>query len=945
MNLDMLNEQQREAVLTTEGPLLILAGAGSGKTRVLTYRTAYLIDECGVNPYNIMAITFTNKAAGEMRERIDDMVGYGSESIWVSTFHSTCVRILRRYIDRLGYDTNFTIYDADDQKSLMKDICKRLEIDTKMYKEKMFLNVISSAKDEMIDPIEFENRFTGDFVKRKQALVYKEYQNALKQNNALDFDDLLVKTVELFKLDKEVLDYYQERFRYIMVDEYQDTNTVQFELIRLLAMKYKNLCVVGDDDQSIYKFRGANIYNILNFEKHFEDAKVIKLEQNYRSTQNILDAANSVISNNVGRKDKRLWTDNGEGDRITFEQLESGFEEADYVARSIARLVRKGEARYKDCAVLYRTNAQSRLFEEKFIAANIPYKIVGGVNFYARKEIKDILAYLKTIDNGHDDLAVKRIINVPKRGIGATSINKVTDYALEKGIDFYTALRYIDEVPGMARSAGKIKPFVMFIQSLRARAEMDSVSQLIQAIIDETGYVDELKAEGTDEAEQRIENIDELINKAVDYEQGEENPTLSGFLEEVALVADIDGLDENSDYVVLMTLHSAKGLEFPNVYLAGMEDGLFPSYMSITSDDATSEIEEERRLAYVGITRAKEHLTITSARMRMVRGETQFNKVSRFVKEIPRELMAGEVYEPKRRDDDLERNSQSTYRKAKEAFKKTPTYGTEYATTFNTQRSRTPVYTPVSNQKSFASANTTGGLSYKVGDRVSHIKFGAGEVTIEEGTFEEVSYTSGMTVKAAGTLTINGGTFKGKRICSVDIDNCEKIVINGGSFESSLTDLKRTTETIINGGLFNDKLYVAGDKCTVNGGLFTTEDDPLPAGAAVNGGYFTAKSTGLVAIDATDVPVYLPVAVAADGTVTAWSADAYSTVYVAPNTGVTLKPTCKLESIVSGDDKLSYKANGGAVSFTVGTEAVQLNSVTVEELGCRHGYVHLRQTG
>jgi DNA helicase-2/ATP-dependent DNA helicase PcrA len=741
MNLDMLNEQQREAVLTTEGPLLILAGAGSGKTRVLTYRTAYLIDECGVNPYNIMAITFTNKAAGEMRERIDDMVGYGSESIWVSTFHSTCVRILRRYIDRLGYDTNFTIYDADDQKSLMKDICKRLEIDTKMYKEKMFLNVISSAKDEMIDPIEFENRFTGDFVKRKQALVYKEYQNALKQNNALDFDDLLVKTVELFKLDKEVLDYYQERFRYIMVDEYQDTNTVQFELIRLLAMKYKNLCVVGDDDQSIYKFRGANIYNILNFEKHFEDAKVIKLEQNYRSTQNILDAANSVISNNVGRKDKRLWTDNGAGDRITFEQLESGFEEADYVARSIARLVRKGEARYKDCAVLYRTNAQSRLFEEKFIAANIPYKIVGGVNFYARKEIKDILAYLKTIDNGHDDLAVKRIINVPKRGIGATSINKVTDYALEKGIDFYTALRYVDEVPGMARSAGKIKPFVMFIQSLRARTEMDSVSQLIQAIIDETGYVDELKAEGTDEAEQRIENIDELINKAVDYEQGEEAPTLSGFLEEVALVADIDGLDENSDYVVLMTLHSAKGLEFPNVYLAGMEDGLFPSYMSITSDDATSEIEEERRLAYVGITRAKEHLTITSARMRMVRGETQFNKVSRFVKEIPRELMAGEVYEPKHRDDDLERNSQSTYRKAKEAFKKTPTYGTEYATTFNTQRTRTPVYTPVSNQKSFAGANTTGGLSYKVGDRVSHIKFGAGEVMaiVEGGRDYEVT--------------------------------------------------------------------------------------------------------------------------------------------------------------------------------------------------------------
>ena len=736
-----LNPQQQEAVYHTEGPLLILAGAGSGKTRVLTHRIAYLIDKKGINPWNILAITFTNKAASEMRERVDKIVGFGSESVWVSTFHSTCVRILRRYIDRLGYDTRFAIYDTEDQKTLMKEVCRKLNIDTKKTKERSLLAQISHAKDELITPDEMELNAGGDFVKKKVAEVYREYQAALRRNNALDFDDLIVKTVELFQNCGDVLENYQERFRYIMVDEYQDTNTVQFELIRLLAMKYKNLCVVGDDDQSIYKFRGANIYNILNFEKHFEDAKVIKLEQNYRSTQNILDAANSVISNNVGRKDKRLWTDNGAGDRITFEQLESGFEEADYVARSIARLVRKGEARYKDCAVLYRTNAQSRLFEEKFIAANIPYKIVGGVNFYARKEIKDILAYLKTIDNGHDDLAVKRIINVPKRGIGATSINKVTDYALEKGIDFYTALRYVDEVPGMARSAGKIKPFVMFIQSLRARAEMDSVSQLIQAIIDETGYVDELKAEGTDEAEQRIENIDELINKAVDYEQGEENPTLSGFLEEVALVADIDGLDENSDYVVLMTLHSAKGLEFPNVYLAGMEDGLFPSYMSITSDDATSEIEEERRLAYVGITRAKEHLTITSARMRMVRGETQFNKVSRFVKEIPRELMSGEVYEPKRRDDDIERNSQSTYRKAKEAFKKTPTYGIEYATTFNTQRTRTPVYTPVSNQKSFASANTTGGLSYKVGDRVSHIKFGAGEVMaiVEGGRDYEVT--------------------------------------------------------------------------------------------------------------------------------------------------------------------------------------------------------------
>lgn len=647
--LDALNEPQRQAVMATDGPLLILAGAGSGKTRVLTHRTAYLIEECGVNPYNIMAITFTNKAAGEMRERIDQMVGYGSESIWVCTFHSTCVRILRRYIDRLGFGTNFTIYDSDDQKTLMKDICKRLEIDTKMYKEKMFLSAISSAKDELIDPIEYETRAAGDYVKRKQAQVYREYQQALKQNNALDFDDLIMKTVELFKLDKEVLASYQDRFRYIMVDEYQDTNTAQFELIRLLALKYQNLCVVGDDDQSIYKFRGANIYNILNFEHHFPDATVIKLEQNYRSTQNILDAANAVIANNQGRKEKRLWTDNGAGDKITFEQLDTAAEEADFVARDIARRVRKGEYQYKDCAILYRTNAQSRLFEERFITANIPYKIFGGVNFYARKEVKDLLAYLKTIDNGQDDLAVRRIINIPKRGIGAASINKVALYAQEQEISFYDALCVAEQVPGLGKAAAKIRPFVLFIQSMKAKAKLLSVADLLQEVIETTGYVRELEAEGTDEAEARIENIDELISKAVDYAEGEEAPTLNGFLENVALVADIDSFDENSDYVVLMTLHSAKGLEFPNVYLAGLEDGLFPSYMSITSDNSQAEIEEERRLAYVGITRAKKNLTITSARVRMVRGQTQYGKVSRFVREIPPELLSGRFMSQKQR--------------------------------------------------------------------------------------------------------------------------------------------------------------------------------------------------------------------------------------------------------------------------------------------------------
>ena len=730
--LDALNEPQRQAVMATDGPLLILAGAGSGKTRVLTHRTAYLIEECGVNPYNIMAITFTNKAAGEMRERIDQMVGYGSESIWVCTFHSTCVRILRRYIDRLGFGTNFTIYDSDDQKTLMKDICKRLEIDTKMYKEKMFLSAISSAKDELIDPIEFETRAAGDYVKRKQAQVYREYQQALKQNNALDFDDLIMKTVELFKLDKEVLASYQDRFRYIMVDEYQDTNTAQFELIRLLALKYQNLCVVGDDDQSIYKFRGANIYNILNFEHHFPDATVIKLEQNYRSTQNILDAANAVIANNQGRKEKRLWTDNGAGDKITFEQLDTAAEEADFVARDIARRVRKGEYQYKDCAILYRTNAQSRLFEERFITANIPYKIFGGVNFYARKEVKDLLAYLKTIDNGQDDLAVRRIINIPKRGIGAASINKVALYAQEQEISFYDALCVAEQVPGLGKAAAKIRPFVLFIQSMKAKAKLLSVADLLQEVIETTGYVRELEAEGTDEAEARIENIDELISKAVDYAEGEEAPTLNGFLENVALVADIDSFDENSDYVVLMTLHSAKGLEFPNVYLAGLEDGLFPSYMSITSDNSQAEIEEERRLAYVGITRAKKNLTITSARVRMVRGQTQYGKVSRFVREIPPELLSGKIYEPKTKEEPIE---QSTFQKARKAFRTVPSYGGSgygkevgegYGSTFRSSKATKPVYTKVENQRDFGSAG--GALSYQVGDRVRHIKFGDGEV-------------------------------------------------------------------------------------------------------------------------------------------------------------------------------------------------------------------------
>ena len=709
---DTLNEQQKKAVFSTEGPVLILAGAGSGKTRALTHRIAYLIEEKGVNPYHIMAITFTNKAADEMRERVDDLVGYGSESVWVSTFHSTCVRILRRHIDRIGYDTNFTIYDSDDQKTVMKDICKRLDVNTKIYKERSLLAAISHAKDELISPQELALRAasSGDYGKRKQAEVYREYQDTLHRNNALDFDDLIVKTVELFETDAEVLDYYQERFRYIMVDEYQDSNTAQFKLISLLANKYKNLCVVGDDDQSIYKFRGANIYNILNFERHFENALTIKLEQNYRSTQNILDAANHVIANNVGRKKKSLWTENEAGEKIKFKQFETGYDEADYVAGDIARAVGNGEYHYKDCAVLYRTNAQSRLFEERFIVSNIPYKIVGGVNFYARKEVKDLLAYLKTIDNARDDLAVRRIINVPKRGIGATTLARVSDYAQMQDISFYNALRQAEDIPTLGKSASKVKPFVMFIQAMRAKAEYLSVSELLNEIIEETGYVKELEAEGTDEAMARIENIDELISKVVAYEESEEHPTLSGFLEEVALVADIDGLDENSDYVVLMTLHSAKGLEFPKVFLAGMEDGLFPSYMSITSDTSTEDLEEERRLAYVGITRAKKELTITSARSRMVRGEMQYNKVSRFVKEIPEELLQGEV-----------KTSRIPERKEDRFIQKAPAKKPYMRQVQSGQSMQAKVFSTIEN-------GTKGTLSYGVGDTVSHVKFGKGVV-------------------------------------------------------------------------------------------------------------------------------------------------------------------------------------------------------------------------
>lgn len=711
---DRLNEQQKKGVFTTEGPVLLLAGAGSGKTGVITHRIAHLIDDCDVNSYNILAITFTNKAAREMRERVDDLVGCGADAAWIMTFHAACVRILRRFIDRLGYGTNFTIYDTDDQKSLMKEVCKSMDVDTKVYKEKMLLSRISAAKDELVTPDEMYTRANNDYTQMRIAEVYRVYEDRLKKNNAVDFDDIINLTVELFEKNDDVLDYYQERFKYIMVDEYQDTNTAQFKLVSLLARKYHNLCVVGDDDQSIYKFRGANIRNILNFKEYFPEAEIIKLEQNYRSKSNILDAANAVIKNNSGRMDKSLWTEQDAGDKIAFNVYETGYAEAEGIAFGIEKNINDGYA-YNDCAILYRTNAQSRAIEEKLLGHNIPYRIYGGINFYSRKEIKDILAYLKTIDNGMDEIAVRRILNVPKRGIGATSVGKIQAYADEQNIGFYEALKQAEDIPGLGRSASKITPFTDLIRLFRAELHELSIVRLINDIIEKTGYMDYLaENDSPEEVEERSANIDELISKAATYEDGEETPTLSGFLEEVALVADIDNMDDNNNVVSLMTLHSAKGLEFPIVYLAGMEDGLFPSYMCIDSDDP-SELEEERRLCYVGITRAKQKLIMSAAKVRMVRGETHMNKVSRFISEIPAELMVNSTQGPAHKI----LTSDGT---DKDHFHLPPRKaGESRFQSFQHDVLKEDIF-----DKKPSAGNV--GLGYGIGDKVRHIKFGTGMV-------------------------------------------------------------------------------------------------------------------------------------------------------------------------------------------------------------------------
>ncbi len=712
MDMTMLNKEQQLGVTTTEGPVLILAGAGSGKTRVLTYRAAYLIEQ-GVNPYNIMAVTFTNKAANEMRQRIDSIVGHGASAIWVATFHSTCVRILRRYIDRIGYDNNFSIYDADDSKKIMKEVLKKLNIDRKQCSEKLCLNVISSAKDELIDAEQF--MLDPDYCGNDDTIarVYAEYQKQLKENNALDFDDLIMKTVELLRKCNDVLKGYHERFKYIMVDEYQDTNTAQFELIRLLADGSKNLCVVGDDDQSIYKFRGANIYNILNFENNYDDTTVIKLEENYRSTPNILDVANSVIKNNVGRKTKSLWTEAEEGDKVNFIRCDTAYEEADRIVSDIDKMARLHRYSYGQSAILYRTNAQSRILEEKLISETIPYKIIGGINFYARKEIKDLIAYMKAISNPADDMALLRIINEPKRGIGGTTVAKVQNFAWDNEMSFREAMNVADKVPTLSKgSATKVMKFAALLDELTEASDEIDPSELLERIVDETGYVELLKNEGTDEAKDRIENIDELFSKVYLYEERARDEgapvSLDDFLAEVSLVADIDNYEDNDDIVVLMTLHSSKGLEFPNVYIPGMEENLFPSGRSIGGADSDSELEEERRLCYVGITRAMERLTLLSSAMRPLHGQTNYNAISRFVKEIPEDLLNGNVWEP-------HNNIDSEPTKVSDFFSK---------------QKKSPVTAQKFSAKNFGSKISKEPLEYTVGDRVKHVKFGEGEVTL-----------------------------------------------------------------------------------------------------------------------------------------------------------------------------------------------------------------------
>ncbi|MGI6707035.1 MAG: DNA helicase PcrA [Clostridia bacterium] len=638
MDLGGLNPQQKQAVLHTEGPLLIFAGAGSGKTRVLTHRVAYLIEEKGIYPGNILAITFTNKAAREMKDRIQRLVTKGWSDVWISTFHSTCVRILRRDIERIGYTRSFVIYDDSDQISVIKDCLKELNLNEKYYPVREVKSIISDAKNRILSPDEYAREAAGDFRKAKIAEMYKLYEKKLKDSNALDFDDLIIKTLELFVLCPDILDFYQKKFKYIHVDEYQDTNDAQYQLVRALAGYYRNICVVGDDDQSIYGWRGANIQNILDFEKDFPDAHVIKLEQNYRSSRIILDAANHVIQNNYGRKQKRLWTNRKGGSRITLFKSANEHEEAQYVCEQIEQRVSEGKNRLSDFCILYRVHAQSRVIEEMLMRFGIPYRIYGGLRFYDRKEIKDILAFLRIIINPADNVSLKRIINTPKRGIGDTTIQQLEDLAAEKQDSMFGCLLDIDNASGRisVRTIKRLRDFTSLIRKLMAFKESMGLKEFVECLLEETGYLKQFLDQNTDEAKSRIENIREFVGAVKEYEESTPESTLEAFLENVALVSDIDTMDDQQNVVTLMTLHSVKGLEFHIVFMTGMEEGIFPHSRAFTDED---ELEEERRLCYVGITRAEDRLFLTYSMQRTLFGFTSYNMPSRFISEIPNDYI------------------------------------------------------------------------------------------------------------------------------------------------------------------------------------------------------------------------------------------------------------------------------------------------------------------
>ncbi len=698
MNLECFNDKQREAILTTDGPILILAGAGSGKTTVVVNKIAYILEHNMARPYEILAITFTNKAANEMKERIESLIGESADGMWIHTFHACCMKILRRYIHLLGYENDFVIYDTSDQKTLIKRCLKELNMDEKYFPVKGVMAEISSAKDDLMEPDSYCDIYANDFRKAKIGEIYYLYQKRLKEANALDFDDIIMQTVKLLSMDEDALKYYQKKFKYIFVDEYQDTNNSQYMLVSMLAAGYENICVVGDDDQSIYKFRGANINNILDFEKEFSGAKVIKLEQNYRSTQNILDAANSVIANNTGRKGKTLWTDNGIGDKVDIYPAENEYEEAEYIAKKIDSAVRAEGEKYSDCAILYRTNAQSRIIETTLSGYNIPYRVLAGLRFYDRKEVKDMLAYLRLIFNPNDNISLIRIVNEPSRKIGSASVEKIAQAAAERGISMFDAMEHAAEIESLSKIADKLHGFVSLIRGIQQKSENALPSAVLERILDESGYRAMLMGEMNVENQTKLENIGEFIASAFEYEKESEEPSLSEFLERTSLVSDIDNYDADADSVVLMTLHSAKGLEFPYVFLCGMEEGLFPSSRSMYSEE---ELEEERRLCYVGITRAKRHLTISYAGRRTLYGGSQYSKASRFIDEIPAEY-----------------TNVLVEKKEKQTYEVSESSGSNRRALFN----------DIFNKKVFDVRSKPVNVDYAPGDIVQHRKFGRGMV-------------------------------------------------------------------------------------------------------------------------------------------------------------------------------------------------------------------------